>query len=272
VGGWFTSIGGQARNYIARLNADGTVDPGFNPDVSSYANSIAVQADGKILVGGAFDSIGGQDRNYIARLSSAEAALQELSAEDNTRIEWARTGAGPELYDVWLESSADLSNWSALGAGARITGGWEITGLSLPDTTNIYIRARGYAWGGSLNGSGSIVESVRNVFFTVLTGAAGEPMAQAYTLQLMPAAPNPAGAGRTRFLFTLPAESMVSLDVYNVLGQRVASLARGKHAAGRHTVGWDGTDHNGSKVVSGVYLYQLKTEGRTLTRRMTVVR
>ena len=57
IGGAFTSIngGGQfARNYIGRLNSDGTVDAGFNPNASNRVSAIAVQPDGKIVVGGAF--------------------------------------------------------------------------------------------------------------------------------------------------------------------------------------------------------------------------
>ena len=57
IGGAFTSIngGGQfARNFIARLNSDGTVDAGFNPNASNRVFAIAVQPDGKIVVGGAF--------------------------------------------------------------------------------------------------------------------------------------------------------------------------------------------------------------------------
>jgi uncharacterized delta-60 repeat protein len=60
-----------ARNNIARLNTDGTLDTAFNPNATgqnAFVHSIAVQADGKILVGGTFDSIGGQPRNNIARL------------------------------------------------------------------------------------------------------------------------------------------------------------------------------------------------------------
>jgi uncharacterized delta-60 repeat protein len=70
VGGWFTIIGGQSRNRIARLNADGTVDAAFNPNSNNTIYSIAVQADGKILVGGEFDNIGGQARSRIARLNA----------------------------------------------------------------------------------------------------------------------------------------------------------------------------------------------------------
>ena len=70
VGGYFTTLGGQTRNYLGRLNADGTLDSGFNPGANSYVHSLAVQADGKILVGGYFTTLGGQARNYLGRLNA----------------------------------------------------------------------------------------------------------------------------------------------------------------------------------------------------------
>src|ERR1700730_5160333 len=77
IGGVFTTLspnGGAAvtRNYIARLNPDGTLDtafvPNFDQNANTWVNAIAVQADGKILAGGQFSTIGGQTRNNIARL------------------------------------------------------------------------------------------------------------------------------------------------------------------------------------------------------------
>jgi uncharacterized delta-60 repeat protein len=73
VGGDFTTIGGEARSRIARLNSDGTVDTDFDPNIDSNPGSvfeIALQPDGKILVGGSFFTIGGVTRNNIARLNS----------------------------------------------------------------------------------------------------------------------------------------------------------------------------------------------------------
>jgi len=70
IGGIFSTIGGVTRNYIARLNSDGTLDTGFNPDANGNVYSIALQSDGKILIGGIFTTIGGVTRNYIARLNS----------------------------------------------------------------------------------------------------------------------------------------------------------------------------------------------------------
>ncbi len=59
IGGAFTSVGGTARNLVARLNADGSLDSSFNSPVQANANlgsvsAIALQPDGKILVGGHF--------------------------------------------------------------------------------------------------------------------------------------------------------------------------------------------------------------------------
>src|SRR5437667_8261258 len=68
VGGYFTSIGGQTRNHIARLDATTGLADSFDPNANGVVRSIAVQTDGKILVGGDFTSIGGQQRNRIARL------------------------------------------------------------------------------------------------------------------------------------------------------------------------------------------------------------
>jgi uncharacterized delta-60 repeat protein len=69
LGGDFTTMGGVTRNYIARLNADGTLDTAFNPDANNQVNTLVVQADGKILVGGNYTTMGGVTRNRLARLN-----------------------------------------------------------------------------------------------------------------------------------------------------------------------------------------------------------
>jgi uncharacterized delta-60 repeat protein len=83
IGGAFTSLapnGGPTvtRNHIARLNPDGTVDAGFNPNSDNIVEAIALQADGKILVGGWFDSIGGQTRQHVARLDGATGSADSF--------------------------------------------------------------------------------------------------------------------------------------------------------------------------------------------------
>jgi uncharacterized delta-60 repeat protein len=72
IGGLFTSYNGVARNCIARLNTDGSLDVSFDPGTgaNSYVETISIQADGKIIIGGAFISYNGVTRNYLARLNA----------------------------------------------------------------------------------------------------------------------------------------------------------------------------------------------------------
>ena len=56
AGGLFSSIGGQTRNNIARLDAATGLADSFDPNANSVVYSIVVQADGKILAGGGFST------------------------------------------------------------------------------------------------------------------------------------------------------------------------------------------------------------------------
>lgn len=72
AGGGFTAIGGAARNAIARLNVDGTVDAGFadpagGPDGAVLA--LGIQPDGRIIIAGEFTSVDGIQGGSIARLA-----------------------------------------------------------------------------------------------------------------------------------------------------------------------------------------------------------
>jgi uncharacterized delta-60 repeat protein len=73
IGGFFTSYAGTARNGIARLNADGTLDVSFNPGSgagSGVVNSFVLQPDGKILVGGSFTSYNGSTTGNLTRVNA----------------------------------------------------------------------------------------------------------------------------------------------------------------------------------------------------------
>ncbi|MDX1905915.1 MAG: T9SS type A sorting domain-containing protein [Bacteroidia bacterium] len=72
VGGNFTSYNGVLRNRIVRLNADGTLDPSFNPGTgaNNVVNVVAIQPDGKIMLGGSFYKFNGVEQAGIARLNS----------------------------------------------------------------------------------------------------------------------------------------------------------------------------------------------------------
>lgn len=72
-GGGFSSYNGTARNYIARVNTDGSLDTSFDPGTGTddWVGSVAIQSDGKILLGGAaFTHYNGTLRPCIARVNA----------------------------------------------------------------------------------------------------------------------------------------------------------------------------------------------------------
>jgi uncharacterized delta-60 repeat protein len=70
IAGYFTSVGGQTRNYIARVDATNGAPDAFNPNANNTVQVVVVQPDGKILAGGGFGSIGGEFRSGLARLDT----------------------------------------------------------------------------------------------------------------------------------------------------------------------------------------------------------
>ncbi len=82
--------------------------------------------------------------------------------------------------------------------------------------------------------------------------------------------PNPFNPS-TIIPYQIPTAAHVRLTVFNVLGQRVATLVNGEQAAGFHTAQWDATDAAGRAIGAGVYFYRLVSDGATLSRRMVLI-
>ena len=105
--------------------------------------------------------------------------------------------------------------------------------------------------------------------FALPLAALGGPMVpQGFALgQNYPNPFNPA----TIIPYQLPTAAHVRLEVFNVLGQRVATLVNGERPAGLHAARWDATDAAGQAVAAGVYIYRLRGAGVELTRRLVLV-
>jgi hypothetical protein len=68
MGGSFTVINGTTRTYFARLNADGTVDPGVSVVLNGPVYAIAREPGGLLWLGGAFTTVNGANSPYLVRL------------------------------------------------------------------------------------------------------------------------------------------------------------------------------------------------------------
>jgi hypothetical protein len=79
--------------------------------------------------------------------------------------------------------------------------------------------------------------------------------------------PNPFNS-KTLFQFELSTPSQVNLTIYNLRGERVKTLLDARKQVGTYTVEWDATNQSGMPVSSGIYLYQLRTESFSETKRL----
>ena len=202
VGGWIWTMDGS-RNFLVRLNADGAMDASFVPGADGEVNALCMRADGGILVGGIFGSLAGETSSYAAGLFNTAPATGALNVSGST-ITWLRGGSAPEAWRTTFEASTNGVDWTQLGAGVRVTGGWQLTGVSFTPgavhaplvirplttlgggtiATGTTIRARAYLASGMWNGSGGIVET------TLVVGASsavadtdGDGVPDSWTLQ-----------------------------------------------------------------------------------------
>lgn len=83
--------------------------------------------------------------------------------------------------------------------------------------------------------------------------------------------PNPFNP-TTKIAFSIPKSENIKLVVYDMLGQKVATLVNAKLNQGYHVLEWDGRDANGRIASAGVYLYQLQTSNMIKTRKMTFIK
>jgi hypothetical protein len=78
--------------------------------------------------------------------------------------------------------------------------------------------------------------------------------------------PNPFNSS-TEIVFELPEPAYVTIDIYNISGQRIAVLVDGFMSAGRHYTIW-----NADRVPSGMYLYRMRSGNFNSTMKMSLIK
>ena len=72
----------------------------------------------------------------------------------------------------------------------------------------------------------------------------------------------------TEIQFDLPDESKVSLNIYNLMGQKIRTLVSSTYSPGFHSITWDGTNEFGEMVSSGMYFYSIQINSFQATKKM----
>jgi M6 family metalloprotease-like protein len=115
-----------------------------------------------------------------------------------------------------------------------------------------------------------------SICFTVAfpTGVAGDrPGTQDLSkgLRFLSCGPNPA-RNSVNLDFLVERGSDMSLDIYRVNGQQVASIKLGSEVPGRHRYVWNLRDERGQKLAAGVYILQLVSAGERATGRLVIIK
>jgi hypothetical protein len=207
--------------------------------------------------------------------------IYDLSSYTNASVRYYRwytndTGAGPEtddwVVDISTNGGGSWSNVETLGSSDR---SWTLVEWDIGANVDLTSQMQ-FRFIATDDSPGSIVEAGVDDFSIVVyqegTTPAPWPLAAAEHLLLHPARPNPF-TDRTALRFRVPEPGRpVSLSIYGVGGRRLARLLNGVPMVGEQVVWWDGRDHRGQRVASGIYWVRLETEDGTRSRKVTLLR
>jgi FlgD Ig-like domain len=91
------------------------------------------------------------------------------------------------------------------------------------------------------------------------------------TLELGNNYPNPFNPSTT-IEYAVPQSENVTIAIYNMVGQRVKTLVKSMHSAGRYKVVWDGKDNRNSNVSSGIYFYNITVGSVSIVKKMVLLK
>jgi len=83
--------------------------------------------------------------------------------------------------------------------------------------------------------------------------------------------PNPFNP-ETTISFELPVKGKIELSIFNIRGQKITTLINKEINRGTHSIVWNGEDENGKSVPSGVYFYKLNAKGKSITKKMILMK
>ncbi len=183
------------------------------------------------------------------------------------------------VYDsVRVEVSPDGSAWQAVWSDSGQKDYWHRVYIPMSSFagTNLYLRFRLTDQSNDidLTDPGWTLDNIRLLagFSTCgLTPVAEDAVPPAPPCVFYPACPNPFRQ-TVKLQFSLAKDAPVRMEIYNLKGQKVRTLANRQFRKGLHALDWDGTDDDKAPAGSGIYLCRLSTADRTITRKLILVK
>jgi len=196
--------------------------------------------------------------------SAGDSCLFRLSPDSGLMI---GNFGDATTYDVRLTSVGSAGMAEFGGTGVSLPS--NTAHLILPDWTNLQDDSLKILIDYGNDGTADDSMFVRNDIVTGVDEEHGSVLP--YRFELAQNYPNPFNPV-TNIEYSLPRRSHVTIDVFNVLGQRVRSLIDREESAGSYTITWDGISSAGSPVATGVYLYRFQAGDHVETKKMLLLK
>jgi len=212
-------------------------------------------------------------------LDNVGANYPKLDSVDARLVHEARTGVAtyegiyktvhsvpdPSLISGIIDSQSEVGGWPVLKSTAAppdsdhdgMPDAWELShNLNPYDSSDAsLVDASGYTMIEEyINGLVSPVTSVKDIRQVPVTFS----LEQNY--------PNPFNPS-TKIEFSIPVKTKVKLEIFDILGRKISTLADGEESAGSHSV-----DFNAYNLSSGVYIYKLSSPNKILSRKMILLK
>lgn len=261
----FSGVGwlrGETDSAVPGFSSDDAFDapPGGERFVA-FASWATGDADGRFTTGQATDQ-------WLIT-----PQIQDVQPGDTLKF-WLRYFSQfSDNLDVLISTVGDsIADFDTLVATLQFRGAgnndWQKYAYSLTDFvepgSNIFIAFRERVANTSIEGDALFLDLVEVV--SLITGVADSPTPPA-KFELAQNYPNPFNPS-TQITFSLPKSAVVFLRVYNLLGQKVATILNGApYSAGRHRVAFEA-----GHLPNGIYFYKIEAGGFVDVKKMTLLR
>ncbi len=193
--------------------------------------------------------------------------LRPIRASYDIRSDFADTTYWDFDVSAWKVPSEKFTiKWDA--SEIPSTYNLELLDLNQQDTITVNMNSLS-SYNITTSSSSSEVLSFQIISYRSTVGVDKEPVP--YQFALLDNYPNPFNA-TTNFRYILDLPGYVSLNIYTVKGELVRTLVADRKEPGSYLTQWNGKDNSGKQVASGVYIYRLATETKTVSKKMVLLK
>jgi hypothetical protein len=76
----------------------------------------------------------------------------------------------------------------------------------------------------------------------------------------------------TNITYDIPEVTQVTIDIYNISGQKISTLAQGQHEPGRYRIQWNATNNYGKPLSSGMYIYRIRAGNFASVKKLILMK